>query len=351
VTSGAPTLFRERAAAIALAVALACVAGGAPPARAAPQTVLDGNGASVAAYGGWAAWSRADASTGEYALVTRSPAGVISLPAVAERSVPFDVELGPVHGSAVAAVYSRCSDARRLRGCHIALLPLGAAPTAERALAPPGGGSDHQPAIWNGRLAFLRRNLAGDSRRPDSLLVWNIGAPTPRALVLPRSRGNAKAGWPAGLTGRISGLGFNGKQLAYVTSNVVGDFGESTLWFQPLNGRPELIDQVLVGAGSVCPPEFLSPVLAGPWLYAYLHACDPSANPRFDRLTRYRHGEVQKAVAAFIHTGDEAIGSVVVDGAGVDWDAAGIERLAHVSWRRITAPIPQTFCSRADPFC
>jgi hypothetical protein len=350
VRRGAPTLARAPAVA-ALALALAGLSRAAPPALADALTVLDGKGVSVAAYGGWAAWSRADASTGEYALVTRSPSGAVSLPAVAERSAPFDVELGPLHGSAVAAVYSRCTDARRLRGCHIALLALGTTATAERTLAPPDGGSNHQPAIWNGKLAFLRRRLAGHGRRPDSLLVWNIGARMPRALALPTSHGNAKAGWPAGLTGHIGGLGFNGKQLAYVTSNVVGYFGQSTLWFQPLNGRPELIDQEVGGAGSVCPPEFLSPELAGPWLYAYLHACDPSANPRFDRLTRYRHGEVQKATATFIHAGDEAIGSVVIDGAGVDWDASGIERLAQLSWQRITAPIPQTFCSRADPFC
>ena len=54
----------------------------------------------------------------------------------------------------------------------------------------------------------------------------------------------------------------------------------------------------------------------------------------------------------FIHTGDETIGSAVLDGAGVDWDAEGaIERLARVSWRTISTPVPQTFCARADPFC
>ena len=60
---------------------------------------------------------------------------------------------------------------------------------------------------------------------------------------------------------------------------------------------------------------------------------------------------MQRAAFAFIHSGDEAIGSAVPDGAGVDWDAHGIERLAHISWRTIAAPVPQTFCSRADPFC
>ena len=92
-------------------------------------------------------------------------------------------------------------------------------------------------------------------------------------------------------------------------------------------------------------------MLAGPWLYAYLHACDPSANPNLDRLTRYRRGDVERAHYTFIHSGDEAITSIVPDGAGVDWDSYGIEQLPAVTWRRITAPVAQTFCSRSDPFC
>jgi hypothetical protein len=132
---------------------------------------------------------------------------------------------------------------------------------------------------------------------------------------------------------------------------VVGSFGASTLWFEPIGGHPELIDQETGGAGNVCPPEFISPVLSGRWLYAYLHACDPSANPALDRLTRYRRGEVQRARYTFLHSGDESIGSVVSDGAGVDFDASGIERLPSVAWQRIGNPVPQTFCTRSDPFC
>jgi hypothetical protein len=348
VTGRARLTLAATVAAVVLQVALA---GLAPRASAATPVLLDPQGVSVAAYGGWAAWSRADPATGHYALVTRSPQGAISLAPVAESASPFDVELGPLRGSEVAAVYSRCADATTLEGCRVVVLGLGVAGEGERSLAPPGGGSDHEPAIWDGVLAFLRHNRSGARRRPDRLLVWRIGSRTVRTLALPSSRGNLRAGWPAGLTGLVTGLTFNGKQLGYVTSNTVGSFGETTLWFEPLAGRPELIDQETGGAGNVCPPEFVSPVLSGRWLYAYLHACDPTANPRRDRLTRYRHGEVQSASYTFIRVGDEAIGSAVLDGAGVDWGANGIERLAHVSWRRIAAPVPQTFCSRSDPFC
>jgi len=349
-----PLLCRAAAAAGVFTISLAGVA---VRAGAEASIVLDPNGVSVAAYGGWAAWSRSDATTNSYALVLRSPRGTISLAPVAESASPFDVELGP-SGSGVAAVYSRCTDTTTLQGCRILALHLGTSGAAERVLAPPVGGSVHEPAIWNDRLVFLRRNSPGGSenpshpgRRPDSLFAWDIGSRKLQSLTLPISRGGGPEAWPRGLTGLITGLTFNGKQLGYATSNVVGTFGETSLWFEPLGGRPELIDQETSGAGNVCQPEFVSPVLAGRWFYAYLHVCDPSANPSLDRFTRYRHGEVQRAKATFIRSGDESISSVVPDGAGVDWDSSGVRRLATVTWRRITAPVAQTFCSRSDPFC
>lgn len=94
---------------------------------------------------------------------------------IAERPAPFDVELGP-SGSGVAAVYSRCADAATARGCHIAELELGVAGATERTLAPPGGGSVHEPAIWKNQIVFLRHNPAGGSRRPDNLFAWSIGS-------------------------------------------------------------------------------------------------------------------------------------------------------------------------------
>jgi len=333
------------------AVVLA-LAGTAPGAGAESPVVLDPTGVSVAAYGGWAAWSRPDGATGRYALVLRSPQGAISLAAIAENAAPFDVELGPTGGTGVAAVYSRCSSTATRKGCHVAELRLGVAGAAERALAPPGGGSDHEPAVWNGALVFLRRNPSGARRRPDDLLLWQIGSRSVKSLALPSSRGAQSDGgtWPRGLTGSITALSFNGRQVAYVTANSIGTFGESTLWFEPLGGRPQLIDQETGGAGNVCPPEFVSPALAGPWLYAYLHACDPSANPHLDRLTRYRHGQVQRAGYTFIRSGDDEITSIIPDGAGIDWDSYGIQRLATVRWRAIAAPVAETFCSQSDPF-
>jgi hypothetical protein len=345
-----------RRAAAAAGVFTISLAGVAVRAGAEASAVLDPKGVSVAAYGGWAAWSRLDAMTNHYALVVRSPRGTISLAPVAPSASPFDIELGP-SGSGVAAVYSRCADTT-LRGCRIAELHLGATPATELALAPPGGGSVHEPAIWENRVVFLRRNSTGGSedpshpgRKPDSLFAWDVGSRKLHSLALPVSRGSRAGAWPSGLTGLITGLTFNGKQLGYATSNVVGSFGETSLWFEPLGGGPELIDQETSGAGNVCQPEFVSPVLAGRWLYAYLHACDPSGAVGFDRFTRYRHGEVDRARFTFIRSGDEPISSVVPDGAGVDWGNRGVQTLATLAWRRIGPPVAQTFCSRTNPFC
>jgi hypothetical protein len=346
----AGALMRRLAWAGCVAVLLAWATAPSARAGAVAPLVLDSNGVSAAAYGGWAAWSRADVTSGRDALVIRSPQGAISLPPIAESATPFDVELGPA-GSGVAAVYSRCSNAAATKGCRIEELELGATGATEHTLTPPGGGSVHEPAIWRGRLVFLRHNPSGGHRRPDNLFAWSIGSRKPQQLTLPVSRGNRAARWPSGLTGLITGLTLNGRQVAYATSNAVGSFGETTLWFEPLTGHPELIDQETSGAGNVCEPAFISPALSGGWLYAYLHACDPSANPDLDRLTRYRSGNVESARFRFIRSGDESISSVVPDGGGVDWDAGGMQRLITVTWRRIPTPVAQTFCSRADPFC
>jgi hypothetical protein len=318
-------------------------------------TELDAQGSMVASYGGWVAWSRADGATNAYALVLRSPTGAISLAPIPERAAPFDVELGP-DGAGVAAVYSRCSDTDALRGCHIYELRLGVAGAGEEMLPAPGS-SVHEPAIWDGLLVFLRRNPAGGQRRPDNLFQWPIGGSRARSIALPASlgRGSAEAGhWPKGVTGAISGLTLHGQQVAYTTTGGSESFGVTSLWLQQVTGSPRLIDQVTSGAGATCEHRFLSPTLLEGWLYAYLHDCDPYANPQSDRWTRYglADGRAQRAKFTFVRTGDEIIDSVVPDSGGVDWsDESGLYRLSSVTWRTIKRPVPETFCSLAHPLC
>lgn len=347
----------RRSAARALAGAAILLAGLllASPSRAGAATVtlLDQDGGGVSAYGGWAAWTHENTSANVGELMLRSPAGAVSTAAVTPNQGSFYVELGPVSGG-VAAVYQRCTEPKKSLGCAIYELRLGIAGASEQRLAIPGGGSDVMPAIWNSRLAFVRTN-PGHPKQPDRIYTWTIGSGSAHAVVLPQSRGGVEPEggmrWPKGLTGKVTSLTLGSSALAYVTENLNGSFGETTLWYEPVGGRPELIDQETSGAGNVCPPAFLSPLISGPWLYAYLHACDPSGNAGLDRLTRYKHGEAQRAKYTFVHAGDDVLSTVIFDGAGVDWDDEGVRRLSGVSWRRIPLPVAQTFCTRSDPFC
>jgi hypothetical protein len=342
-----------RIATLAAAAALSALLATPTASPAANVTVLDPTGSGVSAYGGWAAWTHEDASAGGTVLELRGPGGAPAAAPVPPGSGPFEVALGPRAGGGVSAVYVRCTEPTRSRGCTVYELPLGVAGAAERALPIPGGGSDTHPAIWKDRIAFVRAN-PGSAKRPDAIYTWTIGGGAPRVASLQSSRGAREpqgGHWPKGLTGEVTALTIGPSQIAYVTSVLNGSFGESTLWYEPVGGRPELIDQETGGAGNVCPPAFLSPTLAGGWLYAYLHACDPSGNPALDRLTRYRRGHAERARHTFAAHGDDDLGSVVIDGAGVDWDDEGVRRLASVSWKRIPLPVAQTFCTRADPFC
>jgi hypothetical protein len=333
--------------------------------------VTDCSPPSAVAYGGWSAWSRSDATTHDFELVIRSPAGVISTPSIARRPAPFDVELGPTANGHVLAVYSRCTNTVTDAGCAIYKLSLVGA-VHEAKLSVPGGGSLHQPAIWHDTLVFLRRGSGSEdassptSPHPDSLFEWHIDAKNVTALSLPRSHGvhdnKTATYWPKAFTGVVSGLslgapaagGSGPPELAYVTSEQSGDFGMSTLWDQQLGGTPSLVDQVTSGQGNVCTPIFLSPVITGGWLYAYLDDCPAGGGPiSDDRFTRYSltGPQVQRADHNFIHFIDDEIFSVVPDRGGVIWDNGEVRLLASVSWKPISTGGPQTLCTRRDPFC
>jgi hypothetical protein len=329
------------------------------------DSVADCAPPSAVAYGGWSAWSRSDAASRQFVLVVRSPQGAVSVPRVPARATPFDVELGP-HGGGVVAVYSRCVNSLTDEGCRIYELPLGLPNASERRLDVPGGGSVHEPAIWQGTLAFLRRNPVGGEDiyapspgRPDGLFEWRIGAAKVGALPLAQSQGvhdDVARGpnWPAGMTGVVAGLTLNGGRIAYVTATAAGDFGMSTLWTERLGRAPVLIDQVTAGAGNVCDPEFLSPVIAGGWLYAYLHDCPAGGGPiSDDRFTRYSLGAAtaQRASYDFIRYIDDQIFSVVPDGGGAIWDNGEVELVPTLTWKSIARPAPDSLCTRRDSFC
>ena len=105
----------------------------AAPARADEPVASLGDPTGVDAYAGRLVWSERVAGTERFRLMTRE--GPVP---VAERGGPFDVDLGP----GGAAVYSRAGR----------LFRFDFATGQERALGLRG----RLPAVWRGRLAFVR---------------------------------------------------------------------------------------------------------------------------------------------------------------------------------------------------
>ncbi|HEX4107794.1 MAG TPA: hypothetical protein VHX88_06640 [Solirubrobacteraceae bacterium] len=307
---------RYGTAALVLAGALAW-----PAAAAGASTLASvGRATGVVAYGGWAAWSSYDAASHGYALMLRSPSGSVAPAGVAERPAPFDVSLGPDAHGATVAVYSRC----RQTACRLVELALGA-PAYERRLAPPGGGSDYDPAIWGGRIAFMRAHRGGGQRRPQDIFEWVIGARHLLSFPLPRNEYSAadlhafpQLRQTEGVTGTIGFLALHGSEIAYTrVAPVSSPVTVSDLWTQRPGAAPRLIARITTGGAATAQRSFLSPTFAGGWLYAYREGGDQGSV-----WQRYRLAGPGLQQASGIAFGDSAFGlveAVVPDAAGVDW--------------------------------
>jgi hypothetical protein len=154
----------------------------------------------------------------------------------------------------------------------------------------------------------------------------------------------------------ITGLTIHGNWVAYVTSSGFDtgsvELGMRTLWAQLLGQGPRLIDQITAGEGNVCDPALLSPELSGTDVYAFIHPCDPSGRD-FDRWTRYtlRSRTAETARYAFTSSGEDQIYDVLPDTAGAAWEGTQVLSVPAVSWRRVSRPVPASFCNRSDLFC
>ena len=354
----APRPCARRMLDVLCAVAIAAPLWPAPPAAAAP-VLLDAAGSHVSSYGGWSAWSRTDGLTGRYELIDRSPTGAIEVLAAAERSGPFDVELGPRTAGAPGplAVYSSCAEASLQPECTINSLQLGVAGAPEHVIANPAHALLAEPAFWRGELVYLKSVTAGTER-----LVWQERPGVLRSEPLPLSSGakSAVGKWPAHASGVVTGLTMvSSDAITFATRHAHGSFAMAGIWLQNLSTRRAvLIDQYTSGAGATCTQSFTPSALVGGWLYAYLHACDPYANPASDHWTRYRLDsrwqvtQTQVAKVSLVRFGDEAIDSVALDGGGVDWsNESGVHRLERVTWRSAANHSPETFCGRHAPIC
>jgi hypothetical protein len=151
-------------------VLVSMILGAAPAAQAAEAVLAVAPDASgITAFGGEVVLSQHDAATGRWALMRLRNGALERLP-VAERSVPFDADLGPDAAGRPIVVYSRCKqepemtsglaptpDWQTARSCDIYKLPLtGDTPERKLVAASSAGKSETTPSTWWGALAFVR---------------------------------------------------------------------------------------------------------------------------------------------------------------------------------------------------
>jgi hypothetical protein len=125
----------------------------ATPALADQAIAELGREAPVAAYGGWAAWSRFDDATGRYALVLRQPGGAASAARLPSSSRPWDVSLGPDADGNVVAVYRRCG----AKGCDVRRYNTASGNDVRLSAVSSPDYDEATPAIWRSTVVFTRR--------------------------------------------------------------------------------------------------------------------------------------------------------------------------------------------------
>jgi hypothetical protein len=134
----------------------AALAASAAPAAAAPQTLAREQAPFfVDAYGDAIAWSSFDPATQRYALRIRRN-GTVTTPPVAGRGRAFDVDLGPLPGGGLGAVYSRCADDVRRTGCDLYLLDVDAGTERKLDSVSSPTRSETLPSLEGDRVAFAR---------------------------------------------------------------------------------------------------------------------------------------------------------------------------------------------------
>lgn len=185
-----------------------------PAASAANLRVLarEARPTSVSGYGDVVAWSSFHHTTRRYAL-TIAVRGRIHAAPVAERAVPFDVDVGPGPDGDPTVVYSRCRrepDSRSHadlpvygvgRGCEIYSYDIGARREHKVAVGVSREFSQYQPSIWRGRIAYVARRwplghprvfLSDRRAAPRQLKGGPLGettGPSPGGHVFPETFG------------------------------------------------------------------------------------------------------------------------------------------------------------------
>jgi hypothetical protein len=198
---------------------LVVVFSAAPRAASADPQVLGVVGpyaTGLTAYGGHVVWSERDPIAGRHRLM-RWHAGITAPLPTASRGDVFDVDVGPDRGGHPVAVYSRCrtfgAPGAEPPDCHLRRLRLDTGADAPlRALSRPAG-SETDPAIWRGAIAFARYQ-----RGAAAVSLHLHQATGGRAVRLPRgTTGGALAG--SGGVARIHDIDLDSRTVVFVWGN------------------------------------------------------------------------------------------------------------------------------------
>lgn len=230
------------------------------PAAAQPASLGQTSEVSIAAYGGWVAFTRA----GELQLSHAGrPATVAPVP---PRSIAFDVALGPGPNGHVTAVYSRCRHDRPNQGGRHNGYPsyeassgcdLYAYDTVThqerrlRAVSRPDA-SEYAPSLWRGRIAFARRY----ERR--------TGAAGEAVHIVEATLGGREHEVRRGQQGQLAGLALRGRALAFAWARWgtkppclteseprLGPDLETEVWWRRAGERrPRLVDRPCAESGE-----------------------------------------------------------------------------------------------------
>jgi hypothetical protein len=155
------------------ALALALVP--AAPAAADQAVAEIGRQSPVAAYGGWAAWSRYDDATRRFTLVVQAPGQAAAPVGLSSSSRPFDVSLGPDTDHNVVAVYQRCGSS----GCDIRRYNTASGHDDKLSTVSSPSYDEATPAIWGANVVFTRR-----VHGCDVPYVKNLGSSAPSRRLL-----------------------------------------------------------------------------------------------------------------------------------------------------------------------
>jgi hypothetical protein len=297
---------------VVLAFVLACI-----PAAAHAQTTVAtvGTDTPISADDGVFVYSRLDPVSGRFALIADEHGMSAPLP-IAQRAVPFDVDLGPNVLGHTAAVYSRCVTEPALdgpddvgtpygkgRGCVLYEYDLTTRRETMLTATTVPGASEFRPTISGTRIAFAR--VYDAQRSIPYVYTQSLSSPAPatRLPVGPREQCERERPGPPTCThpsiaSGPTAMDLDGRQLAFGWDFKTVDREGPTdqVRIDTFGGGATVVAQV--DGGGLSGPIVDWPTFSGGSLY-YATACfgDPSGCVGQHHLDRYNDVTQAQATA------------------------------------------------------